>query len=180
MKQFQKKTTLHEFRKTDADYPIQKIVETAMLSGVTSKKALNQQVKALNDTNWVVQYWAAIGLKSQTDKALKKHIKSLKNGLSTEGVHTATKIVLATVLSEKLHDSDGKNYLEKTILGDNENLSWLALQLILYQKNRADFEGIAQQFLEKSKTQKGWGKVKTSASMLLYVLGKQAFKSSDE
>jgi hypothetical protein len=175
-----KKTTLHEFRKTDDNYPIQKIMDIAMLSGLQTKEACNQQVKALNDTDRTVQYWAAIGLKAQSPKMIKKHVKTLKKSLNTEGVNNAAKIVLATVLNEKLNDISSKNYLEKTILGENENLSWLALQLLLYQKNQADFEDIARQLLEKYKSKKGFGRIKTSASMLLYALGKEAFRSADE
>jgi arylsulfatase A-like enzyme len=175
-----KKTTLHEFRKMDDNYPIQKIMDIAMLSGLQTKEACNQQVKALNDADGTVQYWAAMGLKAQSPKMIKKHVKTLKKSLDTEGVNNAAKIVLATVLSEKLNESSSKNYLENTILGENENLSWLALQLLLYQKNQADFEGTARQLLEKYKSKKGFGRIKTSASMLLYALGKEAFRSADD
>lgn len=175
-----KKMMLHEFRKTDENYPIQKIVDIAMLSGLKTREACNQQVKALNDKDLTVQYWAAMGLKSQTDKMLKSHLTTLKNHLKNDGISTISKVVLATALNEKFGDSESKDYIEKTILGDNADLSWLAFQLVMYQKNRADFEGITRQFLSKNKPQRAWWKAKTSASMLLYVLGKEPFKQSDE
>ena len=174
-----KKTTLYEFRKSSENYPIEKIIEMAMLSGVESKDACNQQVKALQDKNLTIKYWGAMGLKNQSLNTLKPHVEELKTILKSGG-NEAWGVALATVLNEKFKDSDSKEYLEKTILGENENLSWLALQLILYQKNKADFEPVARQLLEKSKTEKGFGKSKSSASMLLYVLNKESLKPDDE
>ena len=174
-----KKTTLYEFRKSSENYPIEKIIEMAMLSGITTENALNEQIKALNDTDETVRYWAAMGLKSHSEKMLKTHLMSLKKTLN-EGEINAAKVVLVTVLSEKFKDNEGKIYVEKVISGNNENLRWLALQLILYQKNKADFEPVAQQLLEKSKTEKGFGKSKSSASMLLYLLNKESLKPDDE
>jgi arylsulfatase A-like enzyme len=174
------KTTLHEFRKSDSNYPVQKILDVAMLSGLKTKNACNQQVMYLSDNDLSVRYWAAMGLKSQDRKLLNSYSKSLQKVFSTNSNDDASKVVLASVLDEKLNDLESKNYLEQTILGDNENLSWLALQLILYQKNRADFENITRQFIEKYKAKKGFGKAKSTASMLLYVLGKEPFKSLGE
>jgi arylsulfatase A-like enzyme len=174
------KTTLHEFRKSDSNYSIQKILDVAMLSGLKTKNACNQQVMYLNDNDLSVRYWAAMGLKSQDKKMLNPYSKTLQKVFSAHSNDDASKVVLASVLNEKLNDLESKNYLEQTILGNNENLSWLALQLILYQKNRADFEGTARQLLENYKSKKGFGKIESSASMLLYVLEKVPLSTFDE
>jgi arylsulfatase A-like enzyme len=175
-----KKTSLHEFRNSESNYPIQKILDVAMLSGLKTKTSGNQQVKYLSDKDLSVRYWAAMGLKSQDRKMLNAHLKTLQKEFATKNESDASKVVLATVLSEQFNDIESKNFLEKTILGENENLSWLTFQMLLYQKNQADFESITRQFIEKFKAKKGFGKAKSSATMLLYVLGKEPFKSVDE
>jgi arylsulfatase A-like enzyme len=175
-----KKMMLHEFRKSDDNYPVKRIIDIAMLSGLKTKEACVQQVKALNDKDLTVQYWGAMGLKSQNEKMLKSNLSLLKKHLSDEKLSAVSKVVLATALNEKLGDIDSKNYIEKTVLGDNADLSWLAFQLVMYQKNRLEFESVTRHFLATQKTQRDWWKAKTSASMLLYLLGKEPFKNSDE
>ncbi|MFZ1752034.1 MAG: sulfatase-like hydrolase/transferase, partial [Saprospiraceae bacterium] len=175
-----KTSTLYEFRKSESNYPIKKIMDAAMLSGFRSKSSCKKQIKLLNDHDQTVQFWAAIGLKSQDKKIIKHQQKNLKKIWATKTIDHASKVILASVINEKLGDIDGKKYLEQTILGNDADLSWLALQSILYQQNRSDFDSIASRFLEKSGTQKGWDNAITSAAMLLDVIKKHSLKSPNE
>jgi arylsulfatase A-like enzyme len=169
-KEISKSSNLYEFRLSDINYPIDQIVKIAMLSGKNDSYSCKQQINALNHTNETVKYWAAMGLKSQSSTNLTKHKKEIM--VASAQANPTVKAVLASALSDKLDDKNATQLLKEIILGDDEHAAYIALQCILYQQNKADFEQSAVFFLEKRERMKEYQDAKISAQMLLYTLGK--------
>jgi arylsulfatase A-like enzyme len=169
-KKIAKSSSLYDYRLDDANYPIDQIINIAMLSGQSSSLSCKQQITALTHPNETVKYWAAMGLKSQSVENLTKNKKEI--ALSMTQANPTVKAVLASVLSDKLGDKNATQLLNEIILGNDDHAAYLALQCILYQQNKADFEQTATDFLAKRKGQKEYANAKSTAQMLLYTLEK--------
>jgi hypothetical protein len=169
-KEINKKSNLYEYRLSEANYPIGKIVEIAMLSGKTDVNSCKKQIAALSHQNETVKYWAAMGLKSQSESNLKKYKHQINEAIAkTNGT---VKALLASTLNDKLNEENSLNILKEIILGNDEFAAYLALQCIIYQKNKNDFEQTVNDFLSKRSQQKEFTMAKSAAQMLLFSTGK--------
>lgn len=174
----QKDRTLHDFRKDNSAYPIQKIVETAMLSGLKTDGAIQQQIKALADSDQTVQYWAAMGLRSHKKEKLKKYLPQIEKVLANASPYTAALAALA--LTNQLNHAKSAEHLRKIVLSDDEYAAYLAIQGLMYVHNSVDFEADIAQFLEKRKGQKRFLMALNSAKMYQYILGKSKISDLEE
>src|SRR3546814_12145374 len=57
----------YEFRLNAALFPVREIYEAASMYGLRDEDVLKQQLHLLNDSNEIVRYWAAVGLRSQQE-----------------------------------------------------------------------------------------------------------------
>lgn len=174
----QKDRTLHDFRKDNSSYPVQKIVQTAMLSGLKTDGAIQQQIKALADSDQTVQYWAAMGLRSHKKEKLKKYLPQIEKVLANASPYTAALAALA--LTNQLNHAKSAEQLRKIVLSDDEYAAYLAIQGLMYVQNNVDFEADIAQFLEKRKGQKRFLMALNSAKMYQYVLGKSKISDLEE
>src|SRR5690606_34172841 len=67
----------YEYRLSDQNYPFKEIFAAAALSGKRGADIASQQVELLKNTNKVVRYWAALGLRSQKADVLKPFEKQI-------------------------------------------------------------------------------------------------------
>ncbi|MEZ4905327.1 MAG: sulfatase-like hydrolase/transferase [Spirosomataceae bacterium] len=171
MIEISKKETLYEFRKSDLKYPIGAILEVAFLSGLKTKEASTMQCKALQHPNSSVRYWAAMGLRSQSAQNIKSNRVALVKAIQSDD--PIVQVIAALAWYRASPNKFSFDKLMEIMLSDNEEASFLAFQLVMYQENAADFEQAARQFLTTNKTQNI--KPKVLADMLLYMLGKEKF-----
>ena len=171
-------SNLYQFRQSDENYPIKQIVEIAMLSGLTDATTCKKQVVALNNPNETVKYWAAMGLKSQSKVNLMKNKEQIETAMQQGS--PIIKVLLASILSDKLNDKSATEQLKNFVLGNDDQATFLALQTIIYQQNKADFEQVATDFSAKTKGQKQFSNARNSAQMLLYILGKTKIGAAEE
>jgi arylsulfatase A-like enzyme len=176
--EIQKNTTLFEFRKNSQAYPIEKIVTTAMLSGLKTDVALKSQIKALSDPNETVQYWAAMGLRGQDKAKLKKSLPQIEGFLNSKSNYVSALVALA--LSQDLKHPKATEKLKEVILFDDEFAAYIAIQGIMYFKNKTDFESTIEQFLAKRKSQKNFMMALNSAKMYQYIIGKNKISELEE
>lgn len=174
----QKVRTLHDFRKDNSSYPVQKIVETAMLSGLKTDGTIQQQIKALADSDQTVQYWAAMGLRSHEKEKLKKYLPQIGKALANASPYTAALAALA--LTNQLNHAKSAEQLRKILLSDDEYAAYLAIQGLMYVQNNVDFEADIAQFLERRKGQKRFLMALNSAKMYQYILGKSKISDLEE
>ncbi|MDP6637107.1 MAG: sulfatase-like hydrolase/transferase [Phycisphaerae bacterium] len=64
-----KGTTAYQLARSDTPPPIERIIDAAELVG-SGPKAINEQIKLLQDTDSAVRYWAAVGLRAIGPKAV--------------------------------------------------------------------------------------------------------------
>lgn len=88
----------YDLRLNRAVLPIDEVVKTALLVG-QGTKVVNKQISALYDPNEIVQYWAAVGLFSQTE-SLEKQTKAIAEAYSNVK-YSMAKIYLAATLIER-------------------------------------------------------------------------------
>lgn len=174
----QKNKTLYEFRKNTDEYPIEKIVSIAMLSGLKTDAALKSQIKALSDPNEIVQYWATMGIRGQDKAKLKKNLTQIEGFLNSKSNYVSALIALA--LSQELKHQKATEKLKEIIMSDDEFAAYIAIQGIMYFNDKTDFEPIIEQFLAKRKSQKNFLMALNSAKMFLYVLGKNRISDFEE
>lgn len=171
-----KKTTLYEYRKSSQDYPIDEIIEAAFWSGLKTPAACLAQCKALKHAKAAVRYWAAIGLRSQSPQNIKANQQVLERAIQSDD--KMVQVLVASTLYNVQPHKFAYDTMREIMLSDNEEASFLAFQSVLYQKNGVDFEGVTREFLANLKNKKH--KAKSSADMLLYVLGKEKFVPANE
>jgi len=128
------KTALpYNFRKDDTVYPFEKILGVAGLTG-GGAAVLANQLKALQDADATVRYWAAVGLDAQGD-LVKPHEKDILAAL--EDPNPGVQIVAAGLACKVFQSSPGRRILEQWMQNDDWLAALLALQTIEYMRDKA-------------------------------------------
>lgn len=113
------------------EYPIESIINTAMMVG-EGKKVLKQQLKSLSDDNQYIRYWASIGLFSQPSDLLQSQQREIQKQvmeqLSKENFEPNR--INLSVLMFKL-DSKQIDVAQKLLTEQNTELLRMALHLLI-------------------------------------------------
>ena len=147
---------------------VEAIVDMAFLVGQDSQGSINKQKKALLSENEVLRFWAAIGLKCQPTQNIQPYLGTIKN--LAEQDPDAAQVVLASIVSEQTGDHKA---LKKVLESNDPILSWMAIQMLLYQKNRADLVLFVKEIEEIRKSDKAFEQFSLSANILFYLEGLQ-------
>ncbi len=123
----------YNFRLDDKSYPFEKILETANLSG-GGEAVMDDQLRALQDSDATVRYWAAVGLDAQGGevKPYEKEITAALNDSSP-----CVQIVAAGIACKVFGNDEARRRLRGWIQNDDRNASLLALQTIEYMRDKA-------------------------------------------
>ncbi len=159
---------MYHYRLNNKLYPVKEIVDMAFLVGQDSQGSINKQKKALLSENEVLRFWAAIGLKCQPTQNIQPYLGTIKN--LAEQDPDAAQVVLASIVSEQTGDHKA---LKKVLESNDPILSWMAVQMLLYQKNRADLVHFVKEIEEIRKSDKAFEQFSLSANMLFYLEGLQ-------
>ncbi len=174
--QISKTTTPYQYRdKLD----LKPIYNMAKWSGFRTEKSRKIQIKGLKDDDKFVRYWALLGLKSNV-----KAITDLEKFALTEILNDAyapNRIIGASLVAELSDGPVPRKVLVNGIQSNDDDLSNLAIQQIMYQPNAASFLPEIEGFYEQQKKQ---GKKKLfnanrSAEMMLYLHGGQALQEEE-
>ena len=106
------------------EYPISKIVNTAMLIG-NGKKILKKQLSLMTDQNKYIRYWAAVGLFSQKSKVKENYIQKFLENETFE----PTRIYLAVLLFKQ--NSENVSLIRTLLNETNPELLRITLQLLI-------------------------------------------------
>src|SRR3546814_19371159 len=80
-------------------FPVREIYEAASLSGLRDEDVLKKQLHLLDDSNEIVRYWAAVGLRSQQAGKLRPYAGRIAKLLSD--TYPPVAITAAAVRSEE-------------------------------------------------------------------------------
>ncbi len=175
--QISKTTTPYQYRDK---LNLKPIYNMAKWSGFRTEKARKIQVKGLEDANKFVRYWALLGLKSNVEAITDLEKFALTDALADP--YLPARIVAASLVSELADAPTARKILVDAIQSNDDDLSNLAIQQIMYQPNAASFLPEIKNFYEQ---QKKLGKKKLfnanrSAEMMLYVCEGRPVREEEE
>ena len=115
----------------DKEYPIQRIINSAMMVG-EGRNVLKQQLKSLSDDNKYIRYWASVGLFSQPSGILQSQKREVQKQLlkqfATE-TFEPNRINLAVLLLKM--DSKQIDVAQKLLTEQNPELLRMLLHLLI-------------------------------------------------
>ncbi|MFT4094180.1 MAG: sulfatase-like hydrolase/transferase [Niabella sp.] len=130
--------TAYEFRMNEQQYPLRKIYPVASLSGKRGKNIAQQQVVYLKNTNPIIRYWAILGLRSQPEALLKAYRSNLLQAMGDE--YPPVKITASAIAFDLFSDKNAETILKEAASGSNEHLALMAVNYMLYFKNKLPFK----------------------------------------
>lgn len=125
---FSDKYIPYYLRKNDSIYPINKVIDVAMLSGM-GKDVIKKQIEYLDDGNDIVIYWASLGLfvsrefLSDYKDVLLEKINNID--------YIPAKLYLAGAIYDNFNCSKAKRILKEGILSNNQYLNVQTMQILL-------------------------------------------------
>lgn len=142
--------TPYEFRLEESKYPLKEILKAASLSGFRDDKTAEKQAALLKSTNSIVRYWALTGLRSQHNEVLQKYKKAILAALKDS--YPPAAITAAAIAYDVFGNQDAESLLKKYIADKNKHLALLAMNYLLYVKNRQPFVNAVQTINASRKT----------------------------
>ena len=132
-----KTTTPYQFRLDAHNYPIAKIYKIAALSGKRGKAIAEMQIKALNNENKIIRYWAITGLRNQNETILKANKTAIQEAIndSYAPVSITASVIAYNSFQNKLAEQKLKSYCKT----NNEHLALMTLNHLLYVSNKTPF-----------------------------------------
>ena len=127
----------YEFRMNNKDYPINDIYHAASLSGFRGEKIAKQQIKLLFDSNKIVRYWAAVGLKSQNSFILKGYSNEIVKAMND--TYPPVAIITSILAFQEFNNVKAIENIKKYCADKNNNLSLLTIYFLIYNKNKDPF-----------------------------------------
>lgn len=130
-------TTPYEFRLKEEDYPLEVIYKSASLSGFRGKDIAAKQTELLSDPDKIVRYWAALGLRSQSEDDLKPFAGSIIEAINDD--YPPVSITASAVAYEYFSNRQAEETLKKFCAGENMDNALMAINYLLYSKNKEPF-----------------------------------------
>lgn len=118
----------YDLRQDVIKYPINEVIETAMLCGM-GENVIQEQLNRITHENDIVSYWAAIGLFSQREKLI-PYIKQLKSCLDVVNYAPARIWLAASILNIENSDK-AYDVLNGYLLDKNDYLAIYSMNALL-------------------------------------------------
>ena len=138
----------YNFRLKEEGYTVGEIYKAASLSGFTGHEVAQQQIALLNHQNKVVRYWAITGLRSQSNDLLKENEGIIKDVMMDE--YPPVALTGAAIYYQVFGHEDAEKRLKEYCNSENMDLALMAINFLLYEKNKTPFVETIQSVYEKS------------------------------
>jgi len=135
-------TSPYEFRLVNKNYPVAEIYESASLSGFRGKGIVTKQIELLSSTNKIVRYWAILGLRSQNPVDLKTFSKAIIESMNDS--YLPVSVAASAIAYNNFGNKSAEENLKKYCASENMDLSLMAINFLLYEKNKQPFIGTIQ------------------------------------
>jgi arylsulfatase A-like enzyme len=144
-----KESTPYEYRLDDKKYPLAQIYKAASLSGFRSIDVMKLQIKLLESTNKIVRYWAIIGLRSQ--KA--DDVQPLSNAIikAMDDDYPPVSVTASAVCYQQFNNKTAEENLKRYCASENSDISLMAVNFLLYVKNKQPFIETIQSLMKLGK-----------------------------
>lgn len=130
-------TSAYEFRLNKEKYPLEEIYEVASLSGFRGNKVAAKQIDFLKSPNSIVRYWAILGLRSQNQDVLKSFSDVIIESMND--TYPPVSVTAAAIAYEIFNNKAAGENLKKFCAHENLQISLMAINYLLYTKNREPF-----------------------------------------
>jgi arylsulfatase A-like enzyme len=126
-----------EYRLDVKRFPVKEIYAAAKLSGIRNEKTALQQVKLLSNENKIVRYWAIVGLRSQNAEILQRFKPEILKAM--KDVYPPVAITASAIGYQFFNDPNAQNYLIVFCKNENDMLSLMTINYLLYMPNNKAF-----------------------------------------
>ena len=130
-------SSAYEFRLNKEKYPLEEIYEVASLSGFRGNEVAAKQIEFLKSPNTIVRYWAILGLRSQNPDVLKSFSDVILKSIND--TYPPVSVTAASIAYEMFSNKTGEENLKKFCTHENVQISLMAVNYLLYTKNREPF-----------------------------------------
>lgn len=130
-------TSAFEFRLNKEKYPLEEIYEVASLSGFRGNEVAAKQIEFLKSPNTIVRYWAILGLRSQNQNVLKSFSDVILKSMNDN--YPPVSVTAAAIVYEMFNNKAAEENLKKFCAHENLQISLMAINYLLYTKNREPF-----------------------------------------
>ncbi len=130
-------TSAYEFRLNKEKYPLEEIYEVASLAGFRGKEVTTKQIDFLKSPNGIVRYWAILGLRSQNEEDLKTFSPDILNSITDN--YPPVALTASAIAYELYNNKTAGENLKKFCAHENLQISLMAINYLLYSKNREPF-----------------------------------------
>lgn len=131
------KGNAYDYRLSDENYPVKEIFAAASLSGKRGADIASQQVKLLKNTNKIVRYWAALGLRSQSVAVLKPFEKEILAAMND--AYQPAAITCSAIAFDIFKNETAIVNLKKSVDSDNAELALMSINYLLYVADKKPF-----------------------------------------
>ncbi|MFY9150540.1 MAG: sulfatase [Prolixibacteraceae bacterium] len=142
------KTTPYEFRLTDKSYPVAQVYDAASLSGFRGKDIAEKQIGLLGNSNKIVRYWAILGLRSQNAEVLRSYPKQIS--LAMNDPYTPVAVTASAIAFQEFGNETSEENLKKFCIDQNLDISLMAINYLLYIRNKQPFVETIKNVHEKT------------------------------
>jgi hypothetical protein len=140
-------TTAYEFRLNKDNYPLEDIYQVASLSGFRGEDVTEKQVKALEDPNKIIRYWAVLGLRSQSREDLQPYSQAIEKMMDDKYLPVA--VTASTISYEMFGSKKAEENMKKFCASDDLNISLMAVNYLLYTTTKKPFVAIIRKVHDK-------------------------------
>jgi len=130
-------TTTYEFSLNKDNYSLEEIYDAASLSGFRGKEVAAKQVEMLKNPNNIVRYWAILGLRSQSQEELKTFSGVIIESMNDN--YPPAAVTASAIVYEMFNNKAAEENLKKFCAHENVQVSLMAINYLLYTKNREPF-----------------------------------------
>jgi arylsulfatase A-like enzyme len=130
-------TTAYDFRLNEASYPLEAIYKAASLAGFRGKDVTAKQIGLLGNPNKIIRYWAILGLRNQKSADLKPFSKEIAKALDDS--YPPVAITASAIDFELTGSKTSEEKIKKFCADDNLQISLMAINFLLYSKNKKPF-----------------------------------------
>ena len=127
----------YEFRQNEADFPVEKILKAALLSGKRGSDIAAEQVQLLQDQNKIIRYWAALGLRSQSAQVLKPYERNINAAM--QDPYPPVAATSAAISFDAFKNVKAAENLKAHCLSENPEEALMTLNYLLYIQEKTPF-----------------------------------------
>lgn len=132
-----KNSTAYEAKADNQYYPLNEILEIAMLVGKEDSESITEALSQLKHDNKFVRYWAAVGLYAARKTLMDDSLKSIQEQLND--AYGPVRVTLAALLYDVTGDPVAEQILKNTLDPSEPELALLATNYLLYTQDRTPF-----------------------------------------